>query len=303
MTTRNSPDMALPAYDKSVTPFRRILVAMEHCDTDVALLRYAAMLHGILPAAEVYCLHVAAGGEREDLRRELFCRVAGFLPNARCEVIIGDTLDAIVATAAADAVDLILAGHSTQGRQRSLARRLAMKAPCSVWMVPNRCQASLRRILVPIDFSRISADTLAAATALAEAAGLDECLALHVHFNDALVTFDEFDDMLAEDRHRAFGIFVAPIDLRGVWVKPLFVDSSHVAATIVRTAADQECDLIVMGTRGRSPSATVLLGSETEHCMMNTPVPLLAIKHFGARLSLLGALRDQRVRGRGDRFT
>jgi nucleotide-binding universal stress UspA family protein len=171
-------------------------------------------------------------------------------------------------------------------------------------MVPDRSPASIQRILVPIDFSRKSADTLSAATALAEMAGLDECLALHVAFNSALVTFDEFDEILAEDRDRAWGLFVAPINLHGVWAKPIFIDCAQVAQTIIRTAVEQASDLIVMGTRGRSPSAAVLLGSETEQCLMTTPVPLLAIKHFGARLSLLQALRDERLRKRGDdRFT
>ena len=74
--------------------------------------------------------------------------------------------------------------------------------------------------------------------------------------------------------------------------------------SILRIAMEQSCDLIVMATRGRSPSAAVLLGSETEHCLMATPIPLLAVKHFGARLSLLQALRDQRFRKRGEeRFT
>ena len=145
---------------------------------------------------------------------------------------------------------------------------------------------------------------MSVATALAEAAGLDECLALHVEFNQAVVTFDEIDEIVAEDRDRAFALFIAPINLHGVWVKPLFVDSPNVAQTIVRTAVEQACDLIVMGTRGRSPSAAVLLGSETEHCLMTAPVPLLAVKHFGARLSLLQALRDERLRKRGDeRYT
>jgi len=145
---------------------------------------------------------------------------------------------------------------------------------------------------------------MSVATALAEAAGLDEALALHVEFNQAVVTFDEIDEIVAQDRDRAFALFIAPINLHGVWVKPLFVDSPNVAQTIVRTAVEQACDLIVMGTRGRSPSASVLLGSETEHCLMTAPVPLLAVKHFGARLSLLQALRDERLRKRGDeRFT
>lgn len=281
-------------------PFRRILVALSGRDTDRGLLRYAAMLNRILAGAEILCLHVAFEGDCTDLGRQFASGVADLLPNGRSEVVGGDVLDSVLAVATAQNSDLILLGHSSGRRRRSLARRLSMKAPCSVWIAPDQALPSINRVLVPIDFSRISADTVSVATALAEAAGLDECLALHVEFNQAVVTFDEVDEIAAQDRDRAFGLFIAPIDLHGVWVKPLFVDSPNVAQTIVRTAVEEACDLIVMGTRGRSPSAAVLLGSETEHCLMTTPVPLLAVKHFGSRLSLLQALRDERLRKRGD---
>ena len=50
-----------------------------------------------------------------------------------------------------------------------------------------------------------------------------------------------------------------------------------------------EVDLIVMATRGRSRSAAILLGSVTEEMILATGVPLLAVKHFGARLGVLQA--------------
>jgi nucleotide-binding universal stress UspA family protein len=296
--------MRAPTYHGSVLPFRRMLVALAGRDTDEGLLRYAAMLRAVLCGMETLCLHVTENGDIENLRRDFEPRIAAALPGARCEVAAGDLLDCVLDVAAARKVDLILLGHGRKSRRRSLARRLAMKAPCSVWMMPDGAPPTLGRILAPIDFSRRSADTLALATALAEAAGVDECLALHVHFNDAAVTFDGFDEILAEDRDRAFGLFIAPIDLHGVYAKPLFVEASNVAQAILRTAEEHQSDLIVMGTRGRSTSAAVLLGSETEHCMMTTQVPLLAVKRFGARLPLVQALRDERLRKRGDqRFT
>ena len=289
---------------EAMLPFQRLLVALSGRDTDCGLLRYAAMLHRTLPGAEALCLHVTGEADPADLRRNFASGVAALLPAALSEVVAGDVLDSILGVATAHRSDLILLGHSSGRRRRSLARRLSMKAPCSVWIAPGQAEPSIRRILVPFDFSPISADCVSVATALAEAAGLEECLALHVEFNQAVVTFDELDEIVAEDRDRAFGLFVAPINLHGVWVKPLFVDSPNVAQTIVRTAIEQRSDLIVMGTRGRSPSAAVLLGSETEHCLMATPVPLLAVKHFGAHLSLLQALRDERLRKRGsERFT
>ncbi len=53
-----------------------------------------------------------------------------------------------------------------------------------------------------------------------------------------------------------------------------------------------------MARGGRSRSAAVLLASETEHALMQATVPVLAVKHFGARMRLLQALRDERVRKR-----
>jgi nucleotide-binding universal stress UspA family protein len=262
------------------------------------------MLSRVLGEPELRCVHIARDPESELLRAQLARRVAASLPGAPCDLLAGDLLDGILAAATAFDADLILLGHASQRRRRSLARRLASAAPCSVWMAPAGSRPEIRNILIPVDFSRRSADTVAAACLLAESAGLDEALALHIHFNDAAVTFDELDEILAEDQDRAFSLFVAPIDVRGVWVKPLFVEAPRVADAIVRAAAEHACDLIVMGTRGRSPSAAVLLGSETEQCIMATGIPILAVKHFGARLSLLGALRDERMRRRGDgRFT
>jgi sulfate permease, SulP family len=297
--------MSVPsAYSEGVALFRRILVPLSGHDTDCGLLCYAAMLRRLLGGPEVRCLHVARDPEMNIMRAQFDRRISAALPDTRCEFAGGDVLDSILGSATEHGDDLILIGHASARRRRSLARRLAGRASCSVWMAPERSPASIRRILIPIDFSPRSADTLAAACVLAEAAGLDEALAVHVHFNDAAVTFDEFDEILAEDQYRAFGLFIAPIDLRGVWVKPLFVEGARVAEAIVRTAQEQQCDLIVMGTRGRSPSAAVLLGSETEACIMATGIPLLAVKHFGARLSLMGALRDERLQRRGEeRFT
>ena len=283
-------------------PFRRLLVALSGHSSDAGLLDYAAMLGRLLPAADALAVHVTdTGAQRLDVTRQ----VASRLPGTTCELLSGDVLDSILDLASSRGCDLILLGHKLQARRRrSLARRLAMKAPCSVWMVPDGSRATIERVLVPVDFSPRSADSLGVATSLCEAAGLDECLALHVYFNDAAVTFDEFEEILVENAGQAFGIFTAPVDLRGVFARPVFVEASNVAQTILRVASEQESDLIVMGTRGRSASATVLLGSETEQALMRATVPVLAVKHFGARMRLFQALRDQRAhRESEERYT
>ncbi|MEX0718021.1 MAG: universal stress protein, partial [Planctomycetaceae bacterium] len=181
--------------------------------------------------------------------------------------------------------------------------RLAMKAPCSVWMAPDGSDPRLRRILVPIDFSAASADVLDVAASLADLAGGSECLALHVYFNPAVTTFDEYDAVLRGQEQQSFAKLLESVDARGLEIEPLFVESANVPHAIERVAEERQCDLIVMGTRGRSRSSAILLGSETEQTIIETRKPLLAVKHFGSQLGLLGALLDKQVIGKkGPRF-
>jgi hypothetical protein len=49
-----------------------------------------------------------------------------------------------------------------------------------------------------------------------------------------------------------------------------------------------------MGTRGRSRSAGVLIGSETDRVLAKSTIPVLAVKRSGANLGLLEALLDRR---------
>lgn len=297
------------------TPYRNILVALACDESDRSLLAHAAALARVWADAAFQLVHVlpappSSPRQADDARTRLLASlpadlIAAAAGRTTCAVEHGDRLDTLLRFAVAEKVDLILLGHRRESRgRRSTARRLAMKAPCSIWLVPEGAPATLSRILAPIDFSPRAADALQVATAVAETAGLDELDALHVRFNAASVTFDEYADIEMTNEHEAFALFVAPIDLHGIWVKPIFEEGSEVAATVLRIAEERGCDLIVMGTRGRSAASAVLLGSETEQVIVASPVPVLAVKHFGSHRRFLEVLLDPRVRGRGDqRFT
>jgi nucleotide-binding universal stress UspA family protein len=130
-----------------------------------------------------------------------------------------------------------------------------------------------------------------------------ECLALHVYFNEAVVTYDGYDQVLRGQEQQMYEQFTAAIDCQGVHVRPLFEESARAAHAIDRVARKHGVDAIVMGTRGRSRSAALLLGSVTEEMILSTSVPLLAVKHFGARLSVLQALLDRRFWHKGQLHT
>ena len=178
----------------------------------------------------------------------------------------------------------MLVGHGARAsRPAGAGPPAGDEGACSVWMVPEGLARSLsahprRRSTSP----STAADTLQVAVALARASGAAECLALHVYFNEAVTTYEEYDQVLRGQEAEAYEKFVAPIDCQGVRVTPLFEEGANVAHVIGRVAEREAADLIVMATRGRSRSAAILLGSVTEETIIETRVPLLAVKHFGA---------------------
>jgi nucleotide-binding universal stress UspA family protein len=269
-------------------PFERAILAVTLTAADLDLLAYASLLRDLNVLGDWQPVHVIGAAGRAE--------IPDFFDKPLPLILSGAREDALLAYAAETKADLILVGHRRHRRGiRSLARRLAMKAPCSVWMAPEGSPPRLLRILSPVDFSDRSALALERAALLAKAAGLEQLGAIHVYFNSIPVSMEnqaqkENTRKEVEDR---FWLYCARIDLHGVDVDFLPVESPHVAETVIREAEEQNADLIVMETRGRSRSAAVLLGSVTDHVMMESPVPVLALKHFGARLSLLKVLLDK----------
>jgi nucleotide-binding universal stress UspA family protein len=299
--------------------FKHILVGLTRTETDASLIRYAAMIARLGTANEIHFVHVlpqqtvsavsveailthdAVRAEMEAEVRDHFTDVPETAQRF-CHVLRGPLLDRFLDFAAEKQVDLILLGHQrSHNVRRSLARRLAMKAPCSVWMVPERTPTEIRNILVPTDYSEHSADALGVATSLAKGLGIARCLALHVYFNEATTTFEEYEEVLHDRDEQAFERFLAPLNTYGVRVAPLVEEGAIVSHVVNRVARREHADLIVINTRGRSQSSAILLGSVAEQILLESEVPVLVVKHFGARMSVLQALLDKAFRHKGDR--
>ena len=288
----------MPADAVTPFPFGRILVGLTRTDSDAELLRYADMLAGSAGNMEFQFVHVAAAPEAEAGRvpaetaaqmcdelaakvRAHFEAFAGRVKTS-CHIIGGSRIDSLLEFAVRERNDLVLIGHRRlRSGRRSMARRLAMKAPCSVWLVPAGSAPAITRVLGAVDFSFHSAYALTIAAALAGSRGLDECLSLHVHYNELTIGEGEPAARVRRIKEIDFQHFLRPLSLSGVTVRPLIEESFTVAAALASTVEREGADLVVMGTRGRSPSAAVLLGSESEQMIMETSVPALIVKAMG----------------------
>ena len=288
--------------------YQNLTVGLARTAADAGLIRYAAMVARLGTVTKVSFVHVLPNavdplsapnhdGALAELQAEVQLHFTDVPQTAQVsyDVLQGPLVDQLLAYVAGKQVDLLLVGHKieTPGR-KALARRLAMKAPCSVWMVPENFPPALTRILVPIDFSEHAADSMRVATSMARLSGHAECLALHVYLNEADITYEEYVQVLRGEEEQAYQKFIAPINCQGVKITPLIEPGVNVGHVISRTAEQQGVDLIVMATRGRSSSAAILLGSVTEQMIMETRVPLVAVKHFGAQMGVLEVLLNRR---------
>lgn len=297
----------MPPEPEAKTAFARPLVALSLTEPDAGLLKYAALATALGETSEIRFAHVLPGdgpstpsADVEPIRRRMEEEVRaafGKLPEqAAFDVVRGPRLDELTELSLRHRHDLLLVGHrAARSGRRSLARRLAMVAPCSVWLAPEGAPSRISDILAPVDFSSDSADALSMATSIAAAAGIERIHALHVYFDPSTIRYDEHADEIHGQEEAAFERMLREVDCHGVHVEPVFEESTHVSDAILRVGRQLGSDLIVMNTRGRSRAAAVFLGSVTSATMMATPLPLLAVKHFGSRLPLLSALLSQRI--------
>jgi nucleotide-binding universal stress UspA family protein len=143
----------------------------------------------------------------------------------------------------------------------------------------------LRRILVPTDFSKSSANALTYAAAFAEKFGA-EIILLHVVQDLALFIpeavlvapppappVEQFTAAARAALERVIGDLRPP----GLNVRPEVVEGTPYEE-IIRVARERAVDLIVIGSHGRTGLAHLLLGGVTDKVVRRAPCPVLTVR-------------------------
>lgn len=147
----------------------------------------------------------------------------------------------------------------------------------------------LKRILVPTDFSEFSKPALAYACALA-ARFESELHLLHVVQDPAvyvpdptMITMEAIQEQSEELRAAAM-LALAKLP-EGDWDNgvPVVRDARHGSPflEILRYARDEDIDLIVIGTHGRTGLKHVFIGSQAERVVRKAPCPVLTVRPEG----------------------
>jgi universal stress protein A len=138
------------------------------------------------------------------------------------------------------------------------------------------------KILFPTDFSPFGAEALRWATALARDSGAKLII---VHVEEPPMAYGGGEMYLGAEQGdreelRKSLVQVVPADSKVAFEHKLLVGDP---ATAIVEAADQEnADLIVIGTHGRTGLTRLLMGSVAEAVVRRAKCPVLTVKHPSA---------------------
>jgi nucleotide-binding universal stress UspA family protein len=143
-----------------------------------------------------------------------------------------------------------------------------------------------RHILIPTDGSKLAHQAVVHGLSLAKAIGAKvTALTVEASFNvydvppsRANLMSDAFEEYAKHAREHATSVLNGIADdakAAGVQCETMQVIQDHPYKAIIATAKERDCDLIVMGSHGRSGIAAIVLGSVTSKVLAHTTIPVL----------------------------
>ena len=145
-----------------------------------------------------------------------------------------------------------------------------------------------QKILVTTDGSTLSKKAVRGAIGLAASLGA-QLVALHVvprypvnYFEGALSLSVEdigrTEKKWADEGQAMVDAVVEQAKSANVSAKGVVAQSERVAESIIAAAKKHKCDLVVMASHGRKGIKRVLMGSETQHVLTHSHVPVLVLR-------------------------
>ena len=235
---------------------------------------------------------------KQKLEEEAVRKISAMIPAELLEsgdvipiVRFGKPFLEIIQVAKEKKVDLLAVG--TRGRAGmdriilgSVAERIVRKADCPVMVIRGRKYVGFKRIIVPIDLSDCSRIALEYAVATARAHS-SKLTILHVYegsyvepYIKAANSEEKADGIIKEIElvnETKYDEFLKTVDLSGVEYEKL-LKKGIPEFDIVETAMEQQANLIVMGTHGRSGIKHILIGSTAEEVIRTVHCDIIIVK-------------------------
>ncbi|MCS5491150.1 universal stress protein [Algoriphagus limi] len=298
--------------------FPKIMIGLDLTEMDDILIEKTKIFLKFLGVEKCYFVHVAQnlaipdevlrqypdllapGDESIEALIEDKVKQHNFPENIEIEIFAeeGDhPLETFLRWARIKNVDLIIMGRKdTLIGNGVLANGVAKKAPCSVMLLQEKRPPGLpKRIMVPTDFSNHNHLIYDFGERIADELGA-ELIPVHMYhvpagYSKTGKSFEEFAEIMKNNAEHDYEKFVSQHNHPELKCDFVLNDGENPGDLIMNEAHKLDADMIIMGSRGRSKSAAVLLGSTAEKMIeANNSLPMIIFKKKGETLGFFEAL-------------
>lgn len=296
--------------------FKKVLVGLDLSPMDDVIIAQVGRLVDDLGVEMVYFVHVAEDLSLseditkdypdllapidETIEKEIADAVshASFPDGVKIEIEAkeGNPLETILRWAKVKDADLIILGRKlNMDGSGSLAKRIATKSPSSVlFLTENMDKLVFSKIMVPIDFSAHSVIALECAQAIAQDPGAVKCVHLYevpAGYTKTGKSFKEFSEIMLQNAKNDYKKFLSKNHLPEFDCEFILKKEDNKAKDFLEVAYKNNLDFIIIGSRGRTDSANLLIGSVAEKLIhQNNKIPMLVLKKKGENMDFLEAL-------------
>lgn len=299
---------------------KRVLVAVDLTQIDETLVQYITMLSNNIPLDKIYFFNVLKNFELPDEIAEKYPDVVAPQDEAakkeiqftidqeagdqlkadyEIKVVEGNQAEQILKWAKIKEVDLIVLGRKLGFDGEGIVSGKVVKlAPCSVIFVPEVLPQTLQKIVVPIDYS--SASKLAFEFSLSLASNIQglqiTCLNIYgipTGYHATGKSYEEFGEIMKKNSKDSFQKFVEDYDTKGKAILAKFEldEKDNISKMIYQFSVKEKASAIVIGSKGRTQAAAILLGSIAEKLIhLNAQLPLIVVKEHRHNMDFLEAL-------------
>jgi nucleotide-binding universal stress UspA family protein len=186
-------------------------------------------------------------------------------------------------------VDLVMMGRhpATAGKAGwgSASRKILRLTTCSAMVVPQGSTLDLQRVVAGFDFSQYAAMALGVACQIGES--VDAVYQYSMDTARAGRTREEFNAVIQARAEKHLETELMPLLQIEVPPRVVVHDGGRVADALIAQAGDAP---IVLGSRGLSPLARLLIGSSADRVAGRSRSPVLVVRKKGDTLNLFERL-------------
>ncbi len=298
---------------------KRIVISVNLTNLDEEVVRYASVVSHIMDADSVYFVHVAdtldlpedlakqyhdvLAPVDETIKHEIQHLIDDYFPHGEStqvsiDVLQGKPTDELIRYGKQKDTDLIILGKPESSSTKINLAKVAEISASSVLFVPKNADIKIDKIAVALDFSDHAKMALTQAVKFTKEGEDVTIYGHHVYqipkgYSKTGKSHEEFSQIMEENAKKESKKFFASNSLQEdvFEMRYQLSEDAKIDDELFGFAQQKDVDLMIIGSRGRTAAASILLGSVAERLLAyQTNIPLFMVKEKNSNMSFLEAL-------------